>query len=65
MLSELSVETVDAIRLQQISRMLLAQQGQLVDNLLEEGVMTYQNAEEVHKIITLVIFPLPFQRVYC
>lgn len=47
LLDEMDPATVKSIRLQQASRMLLARQGQLVDNMLDEGVMTYQNAEEV------------------
>ena len=51
LLSEMDSGTVKAIRLQQLSRMLLAKQGHFVDNLMEEGVMSYQNAEEVTVII--------------
>ncbi len=50
MLEEMDADTVRAIRLPQLSRMLLAQQGQLVEELMAEGIMTYQNAEEVCRL---------------
>lgn len=39
--------TVKAIQLKQMSRMFLARQGQLVESMLEEGLMTNDDAEEV------------------
>lgn len=39
--------TVKAIQLKQMARMLLAKQGQLVESMLEEGLMTSDDAEEV------------------
>jgi polyhydroxyalkanoate synthesis regulator phasin len=40
-------KTLTAIKLKQCSRMLLSKQGFLIDDMVKEGLMSYESAEEV------------------
>lgn len=46
LLAEMDAETVNAIRSKQAARMVLAKEAEMVKNLMSEGLLTSNHAEE-------------------